>query len=480
MGHLAAAVANRRDRRQLPEQLAVLAPVVEFAAPDLAGADRLPQVLVFLPRHVPGLQNPRTFSDHLGVGVAGRLGELGVDVFDAAFDIGDHHRNGALLHRLEQLAEVALGALVGGDVLDEQQEDVLAAPPHRDRPHLAVGDAAARADDLDLGDVALHQRKAEGGTDQLPGGMAEQALRRPVDKADIVPRIDDDDALRVGFDDRAPPGLALFQRVVRFLPLGHVFGKGDDLSRGQLVDIVLAPGRVRFISIGGSRHVLRRSRPRHAPQRLQQPALAQRRKCVGEGVADHLLPGNALDALGSRVEAGDDEVVAVGGGAYDEGAAADVAEEMAEAVIPLAAAADHRIADGEEHQGADTDERQRDHRSQRRRVDEGAAEGIEVTARDDTQAKEGNGGEGGEGAGTILVADEHGPLFAGERLPHRGLAIRADRRRLGHFDVRQPGVIDVSHPLAIEAADRKGAVCAQHPVDAVRFFEWRRRCVLLQ
>ncbi len=230
VGDLAAGVADRRDGRQLPEQLAVLPLVVELAAPDVAAADRLPEVAVLAGLGVSRLQHPRVLAHHLGVRVAGHLGELRVDVLDVALDVGDHHRHRALLDALEQLAQVALRPLVRRDVLEHQQELVLAGPAHGRRPHLGVGDGAVGADDLDVGDLALDDGEAELRALERAPILGEQRLGGLVDVADLVLGIDEDDGDRLHFDDRAPASLAFAQRLLRPLPLAHVLVEADDLA----------------------------------------------------------------------------------------------------------------------------------------------------------------------------------------------------------------------------------------------------------
>jgi len=121
MGDLALGVFDRRDRGHLPEQLAILAHVVKFAAPLAAGGDRLPQVRVFVRRRLARFQKARVLPAHFIQRVSGYRCELGIRVFDVAVQIGDDDRAGTLLDSARQLAKLVFGLAAARRRVDHQR-----------------------------------------------------------------------------------------------------------------------------------------------------------------------------------------------------------------------------------------------------------------------------------------------------------------------------------------------------------------------
>lgn len=151
------------------------------------------QIFVFLRRGVPGLEDARSFVDDLRHCVAGDLGEFRVDVLDAAVHVGDHHRRWALLDRLKHLAHVALRALAGRRVLDDDQVLQLAVPIGRESLHFGERDGAIGTFDPDLDLFRVAQRMLERTPGHRLGRLPEQPLGGLVDEADAIIGVDDDD-----------------------------------------------------------------------------------------------------------------------------------------------------------------------------------------------------------------------------------------------------------------------------------------------
>ena len=118
---LALRVAHRRDGLFLCVEAAVLAAIDHFAAPDLPGQNRVPQILV--ERLIVSIrldQVPRVPADGFCVGIAGQFGKCRVDPFNEACAIGNDHgvgrgvQGGALQaqlrFRLVPLGDVRAGA----------------------------------------------------------------------------------------------------------------------------------------------------------------------------------------------------------------------------------------------------------------------------------------------------------------------------------------------------------------------------------
>ncbi len=127
MGYLSGIIGDRRNRDRSPVELAALFAVLDFTVPHLALKDGLPQRLILTRRSVSAFQNAWILAnDFIGL-VTCHLGKSRIDVLDVASHIGDHHAQGALLHRLRHLAQL-IGALV------DQQPQPAAGPfsePHR-------------------------------------------------------------------------------------------------------------------------------------------------------------------------------------------------------------------------------------------------------------------------------------------------------------------------------------------------------------
>ncbi|KAF5031944.1 hypothetical protein DSECCO2_622470 [anaerobic digester metagenome] len=110
-----------------PEQLAVLALVVQLPLPGPAGENGPPQVFVDLGRHEPRFHDPWVLADDFGEAETRFLLELRVDVFDDPVDVRDHDAHGPLLHHggqfpapLLALAQGALRSLAFADVMESR------------------------------------------------------------------------------------------------------------------------------------------------------------------------------------------------------------------------------------------------------------------------------------------------------------------------------------------------------------------------
>ena len=127
-GGLAARAADRRDRRLLLVERAVLAPIDQRPGPALATRQTAPQRPVEGRRLAAALEDPRVLPDRLVTTVAGHPLEGRVDVFDRAREIGDQDRLARLLDRLGELAILDLESAELGDVGEEA--DVARHPVH--------------------------------------------------------------------------------------------------------------------------------------------------------------------------------------------------------------------------------------------------------------------------------------------------------------------------------------------------------------
>ena len=85
----AVAPAEGEDGRVDPVAAAVLGPVADFAAPDLAAADGGPERAEEGGRVVPGVDDAVVLAEQLRAGVLGDRAELFVDVGDPPLRVGD-------------------------------------------------------------------------------------------------------------------------------------------------------------------------------------------------------------------------------------------------------------------------------------------------------------------------------------------------------------------------------------------------------
>ena len=117
MGDDAVAVFYRGDGKPFGIELAIFAPVPDFALPFPGRLYRVPHLAVESRIVAPGFEDARILADHLCGGIAGTLGECLVYPQDHAIGIGDHQ----YLLRLEGHgcdAQFGLILLAPGDVPD--------------------------------------------------------------------------------------------------------------------------------------------------------------------------------------------------------------------------------------------------------------------------------------------------------------------------------------------------------------------------
>ncbi len=117
MGDVALAVDDGRDGGRFPVQLPVLLAVAEFAVPGASRVDGGPQSLVFGRWRRSRFEDARILAQRLGSRIAGQLQELGIDVLDAALQIGDDDARRALLNCHRKTSQQAVFALQVRDPL---------------------------------------------------------------------------------------------------------------------------------------------------------------------------------------------------------------------------------------------------------------------------------------------------------------------------------------------------------------------------
>ena len=158
MGGAPRRIHDRRDGGAFPIEFAVPLLVVENPVPALPARDRSPQFLVDLRLSMAGLQETRIPPRHLRRGVAGKLDELRIHVFNVPGHISDHRYGRALLHRRRQLPELLLRPFEFGNVTPDalimplpfHVQDLLR---HMDIPHLSLPRAVP---DLEIHPPFLH------------------------------------------------------------------------------------------------------------------------------------------------------------------------------------------------------------------------------------------------------------------------------------------------------------------------------------
>jgi len=97
--------------------------VDDFAGPNFSGKDGGPHLSVELGRLLSGIEDAGIFSDDLGSGVPGEVGEGGIDKVDGAFGIGHKHCFTCRFDAAGKLAEAFPGLFAFGDVAEESGED---------------------------------------------------------------------------------------------------------------------------------------------------------------------------------------------------------------------------------------------------------------------------------------------------------------------------------------------------------------------
>ena len=215
VGDLALVIDQRRDGGAFGVQRAALAPVDEFALPDLARAQLRPHGLVGGRAGLARLEQARVGPQHFGQGIARGVEEMRVGVLDGRGRGGDEDAGGALFHRQRELAD---GGLVGA-----QAREVVQHAHVVDHPARAVADGVDRepagqrrtvlapVDDLALPcafgghsgphGVEMGGHGVRGGqlAKQAPGGLgraeARAALERGVDGDDAPLPVGDNDEI---------------------------------------------------------------------------------------------------------------------------------------------------------------------------------------------------------------------------------------------------------------------------------------------
>jgi hypothetical protein len=156
---------------------AVLAAIVEDSVPVPAREERFPEQAVLLLRCLAGGEQAGGVAEHFGGGVAGDLGETGVDVFDLPGCIGDHDGSGALLDGAGEQAQAEILGVAGGDVLTQAGD--------------ADGDAAVVGDRyMDPGDGADGAVAGGDGADGVEetGAGLDDALQDELGRLALVAR----------------------------------------------------------------------------------------------------------------------------------------------------------------------------------------------------------------------------------------------------------------------------------------------------
>src|SRR5664280_1522412 len=166
MGDLLLFIEDGRDGRELPEELAVLLPVVEFPLPFPASRDRAPEVPVEIRWSFSRFQDAWVLADNLLRGVSGDPRELRIHVLDIPEQAGDDDGGRALLDRLEELAQRLLGtsALLvgphesgGGPEQDHRQDEGVGDGVQRPS-QLGAVEAASLPGDLEPAEEEGHQQ----------------------------------------------------------------------------------------------------------------------------------------------------------------------------------------------------------------------------------------------------------------------------------------------------------------------------------
>jgi hypothetical protein len=106
------------------------------------------------------------------------------------------------------------------DVSKRDETTLFSFPDGIDGPELGPDELSAGADDVDLGCLLRHDRKAEQFTYQLVCGPAEKRLRGRVYETDHPTLVDDHDPVRVAFDQSAEARFARLELLDAALQLG--------------------------------------------------------------------------------------------------------------------------------------------------------------------------------------------------------------------------------------------------------------------
>lgn len=109
-------IAHRRNHRLLPVERSILALVVEDAGPGIASEQAGPHRRILLGGCFAALKNARILAVHFLGRVAGLRGESMIHVLDASLNVGDDHRDWALLDRRHQPAHFQLHLLAPGHI----------------------------------------------------------------------------------------------------------------------------------------------------------------------------------------------------------------------------------------------------------------------------------------------------------------------------------------------------------------------------
>ena len=122
VGDLPVRVLDRGDGGVFPEKLPALFAVEEFAFPDAAGENGVPEFLVQALGIFPGVEDLGILSHELQLRVAGQLEELRVGVLNIPVAVGDQYGSGAGFDGRRQLAHLQLRMLAHRDVGGQAQE----------------------------------------------------------------------------------------------------------------------------------------------------------------------------------------------------------------------------------------------------------------------------------------------------------------------------------------------------------------------
>jgi len=91
VGDHSVVTAHRRDRHSVGIEGPVLAPIMQFALPHLAGKNRIPEFAVKSRILTTRLQQPRALANSFCGAVAGHFGESRVDELNRPGNVGDNN-----------------------------------------------------------------------------------------------------------------------------------------------------------------------------------------------------------------------------------------------------------------------------------------------------------------------------------------------------------------------------------------------------
>jgi len=315
MGDHAIVVGDRRDGHRRDDVGAILAHVLELAAPVLAGEHRLPHLTVDCCAVPAGAPEEGLAADDLLGLVPGCFEEARVDVLDRPLGIRDDDQVGALLDCAGELAELLFRSLALADVADDQghdglsgldqlrkrrldrkllpagaerQELVAAGRRRRVRRHQHRGDALV----IGLGQ-ARRPKDVERAADDLVRRVAEDPLGAAVEDGDPELVVDHHDAVAGNGEDLAVAflhcpaiGLQLAPLVASLCLAQLAFDRRQEAAGLAFQDVVL---RARFQC--RDRHLLT-DRAGDEDERHLARMLAHHRQSIGAVEARHAVVGD--------------------------------------------------------------------------------------------------------------------------------------------------------------------------------------------